>query len=281
MVKVFALGASRNIGYYAALGLLRKGNTVIFFIRNPTLLENDPEVQPFLESKHAKLVRGDAMIEADVFSAWNEAMADGIPIDYVLFSIGTFLPTNPFPDSKHLLSTGATKAKFSLTKGFVTMPQNLCSQSLLNTLTVIAHAEARPRLIAVTSQGITKEGHRQLPLPLRLVYALMEVPHVDKNGMEQLAAYCDGKPWNETDHTGTLLPDTWKQALGEDEGWLKSIVVLRPALLTDGAEKGKYRMEETLKSAYTISRRDVAHFITGRLMEDWSEFQGKAIVLGY
>jgi hypothetical protein len=146
---------------------------------------------------------------------------------------------------------------------------------------VIAHAKARPRLIAVTSQGITKEGHRQLPLSLRPLYAMMEVPHVDKNGMEQLAAYCTGKTWNDTDHTGTLPPDTWKQTLGEDEGWLKSIVVLRPALLNDGEEKGKYRVAETLKNAYIISRRDVAHFITGRLMEDWSEFEGKAIILGY
>jgi NAD(P)-dependent dehydrogenase (short-subunit alcohol dehydrogenase family) len=57
MVKIFALGASRNIGYYAALDLLKKGNTFIFFVRNPTSLENDPEARPFLESKHAKLIR--------------------------------------------------------------------------------------------------------------------------------------------------------------------------------------------------------------------------------
>jgi NAD(P)-dependent dehydrogenase (short-subunit alcohol dehydrogenase family) len=280
MVKVFALGASRNIGYYAALDLLRKGNTFIFFVRNPTPLENDPEVQPYLQSKHAKLIRGDALNEADVTSAWNEAMADGVPIDYVLFSVGTFLQTKPYRHSQYLLPTGGTPS-FSLTKGFVVTPPNLCTHSLLNTLIAIAQAKARPRVIAVTSQGITKEGHRNLPLPLRLLYATMEVPHIDKHGMEQLAAYCDGRTWTDTDHTGTLLPDTWKQTLGEDEGWLKTIVVVRPALLTDGVEKGKYRVGESLKSAYTISRRDVAHFIAGRLMEDWDEFQGKAAVVGY
>lgn len=86
--------------------------------------------------------------------------------------------------------------------------------------------------------------------------------------------------------------DSWKEGLPET-GTLKSVVVIRPALLTDGDckgdktagkdKKGKepYRVEEGDISGYTISRKDVAHFIVEGVLGDWKKWEGKCISLAY
>lgn len=87
-MKVLAIGASRNIGYFAALSLLRAGNTVTFQLRNVSAFDEDVEIQPFVKSGQAKLVKGDALVQEDVRTAWTEANADGVPVDVVLLSVG-------------------------------------------------------------------------------------------------------------------------------------------------------------------------------------------------
>ncbi|KAG9031166.1 hypothetical protein FS837_003090, partial [Tulasnella sp. UAMH 9824] len=64
-MKVLAIGASRNIGYFAALNLLRAGNTIIFQLRNISAFDEDAEMRPFVKSGQAKLVKGDALVEDD------------------------------------------------------------------------------------------------------------------------------------------------------------------------------------------------------------------------
>jgi len=61
-MKVFAVGASRNIGYYAATALLKEGHSVTFLLRNPTIFDNDETIKPFVQSNQAKLVKGDALV---------------------------------------------------------------------------------------------------------------------------------------------------------------------------------------------------------------------------
>lgn len=106
-MKVFAIGASRNVGYYTALGLLKasENNNVVFFLRNLSVFDEDADIQPFIKSGHAKLVKGDALNEDDLKNAFAQATSDGIPIDVVIFSLGG-------PPS------------FSITKGFVVSPPN-------------------------------------------------------------------------------------------------------------------------------------------------------------
>lgn len=76
-------------------------------------------------------------------------------------------------------------------------------------------------------------------------------------------------------------------------GWLKELVLLRPVLYTDGAckadeakqsKKEPYRVaDKEIGGGYTISRKDVAHFIVEGLMPPakWEEWKGKSAYLAY
>ncbi|KAG8896173.1 hypothetical protein FRB99_009030 [Tulasnella sp. 403] len=85
-MKVLAVGASRNIGYYASLSLLKEGHTVVFLLRNPSVFESDAEIQSFVTSGHAILIQGDALNEEEVRNAWAQA---GNDVELVLFTVGT------------------------------------------------------------------------------------------------------------------------------------------------------------------------------------------------
>lgn len=184
----------------------------------------------------------------------------------------------------------------SLTKGFVISPHDLCSRSLLNTLTTMPASlrdpASQPRFVVISSIGITRAGHAKLPLPLRLFYGgFLQQPHVDKLAMERIVAHCGGWGWTEKELPSDVLPAGW--AAEPDvpaEGSLKHAVVVRPALLTSGsckadkpkAGKAPYRVEDhELGDGYSVSREDVAHFIVEGLLENWSQWEGKAAHIGY
>ena len=90
-----------------------------------------------------------------------------------------------------------------------------------------------------------------------------------------------GAPWTDVQPNEEVLAAGWEARLGGEEGWLKSVVTVRPALLSDGAEKGKYRVGERLSGLYIISRRDVAHFIVTDVLPNWDKYEGKAVSIGY
>lgn len=89
IMKVFAVGSSRNIGYYTATGLLKQGHTVIFLVRNPTVFDDDEEVKSYIYSGKAMVVKGDALVPEQVQSAWQEANSEGA-VDLVVFSVGKY-----------------------------------------------------------------------------------------------------------------------------------------------------------------------------------------------
>jgi NAD(P)-dependent dehydrogenase (short-subunit alcohol dehydrogenase family) len=89
-MKFFALGASRNIGYGAALRLMKAGHSFTFLLRNPSVFDGDANMTPYIASKQAQIVKGDALSLEDIQNAWKEAEADGVPIDYVIYSVGTY-----------------------------------------------------------------------------------------------------------------------------------------------------------------------------------------------
>ncbi|KAG9044614.1 hypothetical protein FS837_007839 [Tulasnella sp. UAMH 9824] len=159
-MKVFAVGASRNIGYYS--------------------FDNDTEIQPFVASGHVKLIKGDAMVEEDVRNAWTEANADGAPVDLVLFTVGA-------------------PPIFAWTKGWVIDPLSLCSATILNVLSVLPRdpAQQQPRLIAVTSVGVTRGSHARIPFLFKGIYAMLKVPHADKLGMEKAIHWSAGWEWKD------------------------------------------------------------------------------------
>lgn len=151
----------------------------------------------------------------------------------------------------------------------------------------------QPKLIAISSTGVTKASHKGLPLPMKPLYSWLLTPaHVDKFCMERVLAHCAGMQFENENYQTDLLPQGWQRLEGMPEpGSLKKIIILRPAGLTDGSAKAD---EKELKSApykihkgdkgrvgWTISRRDVGHFIAGNALENWTEWEGERVSLFY
>ncbi|KIY64796.1 hypothetical protein CYLTODRAFT_424897 [Cylindrobasidium torrendii FP15055 ss-10] len=271
--NVLSFGGSRNIGYYSAIRFLNQGATVHFLLRSTSVFDGNSEIQPFIQSGKAKLIQGDALKEADVKAAWDFASSTS-PVDLVVFTIGT-LPN------------------ISITKGIVMDIPNLVTQCYLNVVCTIPR-HANPKLVVISSCGLTKHGHKvALPLLLKPMYSwLLAAPHKDKLGMERAVAYSAGWSWDNADgDAADMLGPDWQARKGlPAPGTLKNILVLRPALFTDGpciADSGKngkapYRVTigEELRG-WTISRKDVAHFISVAVTEKWDEYKDNIVNIVY
>jgi len=277
--NVLVLGGSRNIGYHAALRLLAAGATVTFLLRSTSVFDNDEVVQGYIKSGKARLIKGDGLIKDDVKRAWEESGRDR-PVDTVVFTVGG-------------------KPKFHVTKGFVLDPPNLVAMCFLNLITTMPQpSEANPnqlKMIVITSLGLTPSTHQSLPLLLRPVYSyLLDQPHKDKLGVERLAFHCMGREWP------TGVPEPAENIMGSDwanrEGLPKfgsfsNVIIVRPALLTDGecvadklehaGKKKPYRVGSEEISGYTVSRKDVAHFIVEDALKNWEKYRDTIATIVY
>lgn len=179
--------------------------------------------------------------------------------------------------------SGAQHGKFHLLKGVIINPPNLCTISVLNVLRSIAATDLRPRLAVLASTGVTTASHRSLPLIMKPLYSwILPGAFADKRGMETIVYHALGKEYDASQTPGSdILPEGWKDDL-PPAGWLKSSVILRPAMLTDGALTKTYRVAVGDNfTAYTISRSDVGHFIIEGLLPEWSKYEGNVVPLGY
>jgi hypothetical protein len=153
------------------------------------------------------------------------------------------------------------------------------------------------RLITISSSGLTNESYKSLPILLKPLYgAVIAAPHRDKLGSERLIHHVAGWTWKEHEPIEEILAPGWEKTEGlPAPGTLKRMLILRPALLTDGecqADSGKlkvrkgklvppYRVSERELGGYTISRKDVAHFISDAVLNRWNEYEGKVVNVGY
>jgi len=244
-----------------------KGATVYFQLRRPNCFDNDEIMKKHIASGKAVVVQGDATNEDDVRRAWESAASDGQAVDTCIFTVGA-LPSE----------------SFKLTKGFVLDPPNLCTLCMINVLANMPR-DAPPKLILLSSVGMTKRGHAALPVLLKPLYGFLRTPHADKVGLEAAAAYAAGWTWTDQPSVG-ILPEGWKSRLPEP-GFEKHVLIVRAALLTDGKCKADklgnaaYRASEEELGGYTVSRKDVAHFIVEQALTEWEKFEGKAINVGY
>ncbi|EIW84749.1 hypothetical protein CONPUDRAFT_134666 [Coniophora puteana RWD-64-598 SS2] len=279
-MKVLAIGASRNIGYHACKRLLESGATVTFLLRKPEVFDDDDEIKGFVATGHARLIKGNAMSKDDVAQAWKEAARgdDGAPVEYVLFSVGI----------------SPSEGGISLTKGITFSTPNTVTQCLLNVFATLPLDDPQPRVITISSNGLTHKSHSALPLALKPIYGwMLQMPHRDKCGAEEVTAHCAGWEWDPRDSPGAdILGEKWEARL-PGRGEVKGVVVVRPALLSNGecmGDKGprrcgkppyRVKAEGDVSGAWTISRKDVAHFMVEGIMKNWSEWEGKRVSIAY
>lgn len=145
-----------------------------------------------------------------------------------------------------------------------------------------------PKLLVVSSTGITPQSKAVLPWLLRPMYwYLLRVTFVDKRGMEAVLHHAIGKPYEEGQTPEDHLPAGWRDQIPQGSfarnahGGGGGGVVLRVAGLTNGEEQGKYRAQVGDFSTYTISRRDVGLFIAEEMLDDWTKFEGGVVTVGY
>ncbi|KAG6902134.1 hypothetical protein C0995_003891 [Termitomyces sp. Mi166 len=282
-MNILVIGGSRNIGYHTAVRFLEAGHHVTFLLRKLSVFDNDEIIKKFVGLKKAHLVQGDALIKADVDRAWKAAAANvetGL-VDVLLFTVGAT----------------ASQGKFHITKGVLISPPNLVTNALINALSTLP--SPHPKIITISSTGVTRSSKAALPCPIRMLYSyLLRAPHRDKRGAERLAAHVAGWNWDPNDfgELGEDILDSaekWKETPGlPAPGSVKDILVVRPAFLTDGecmADKVKdqpsseapYRVSEEEFTAWTVSRKDVAHFIFDAVLHHWDKFGSKRINIGY
>ncbi|KAH7909568.1 hypothetical protein BJ138DRAFT_1102562 [Hygrophoropsis aurantiaca] len=271
-IKALVIGGSRNIGYYAAVRLLDQGATVTFLLRSPKVFDSDEKIQKHIQSKKARIVKGDALNKADVQRVWDEAALGG--------------PTNKVDCLLFTLGFSGTPG-FSLTQGFLIYPPNLVTQALLNVLETLP--SPTPKIITISSTGLTRASHSALPLLMRPLYGFfLAAPHKDKRGAEEIVSHCADWEWNQRDCPGpAIMGDNWTARVPA-RGHVKSILVVRPALLTDGECRGDakgldgYRVKEwDMKSAWTISRKDVGHFLVEGALKNWEKWENKCVSIAY
>ncbi|EIN07952.1 hypothetical protein PUNSTDRAFT_135470 [Punctularia strigosozonata HHB-11173 SS5] len=241
------------------------GNTVTFLLRSPTCFDDDETIQSFVASGKAKLVKGDALNQEEVRAGWQAA--GGTDVDLLLFTLG-----------------GTTT--FNICNGAVITPPDLCTRSLANILRA-APSQSPPKLkgAIISSTGVTETSHKNLPWTIRPMYGyLLRSPHEDKLGMERVLAQATGTPWTDEEPVSHILSSdgSWKNDL-PPTGAIASTVVVRPALLTDGACTGKYRTSvgDHGKGFTTISRQDVARFVAEDVIKDWEKWDNKVVSIAY
>lgn len=182
--------------------------------------------------------------------------------------------------------------EFQLTKGFVISPHNLVSQCLLNVLCEMPKTDPLPKVITVSTIGVTRSSRAQVPIPLKIFYGyLISQPLQDKLGTERLIYHCAGWDWNPKDGEPKedILGKGWQEREGlPAPGQLKNAMVLRPAALNDGecvGDSGKagppYRAAEGHVKGWSISRKDVAHFIFDAVTAHWDEYGNKQVSIAY
>ncbi|KAG9112046.1 hypothetical protein FRC07_007996, partial [Ceratobasidium sp. 392] len=239
-MRVLLLGASRNIGYFVAQRLLAQGHTCTLLLRRPEAMESDSSMSTYIKDGQTILVRGDGLVEADVQRAWDTAKGEG-QVDAVFFAIGG-------------------EPSLSLFKGAIITPADLTARSMAVLLAVIQSStttSTRPKLVTITSNGLDDRSHSLLPFPLKIFYGwFLRLPHEDKVAQEDNVKRAAG----------------W----GGGEGWLGSnnLVIVRPSLLTSGVcvadkKEDAYRTDAELRSAWTVSRADVGHFVAEKVLKEW------------
>jgi hypothetical protein len=182
-----------------------------------------------------------------------------------------------------MYASGGVNPTFTLTKGFVIHPPDLCTSAFLTVSRVVSQGQpTAPKFVVLSTMGLTPNSKAVIPIPLRPLYGwMLHQPHVDKRGLEAVAFHAIGKEYEAGQTPGKpVLKQGWKQTLPA-EGWAKHGVVIRAAMLNDGPDKEVYKATVGDRYAWFISRKDVAHFIVEELVPNWEKYDGNIVTIGY
>ena len=172
-------------------------------------------------------------------------------------------------------------------------PHNLVTQCLLNVLCEMPKTNPLPKVITLSTAGVSRTSRSQLPCPLKIMYGYMiRSPINDKLGTERVIYHCAGWNWNPKDGEpdDDMMGQGWRERQGlPGSGQLKNAMVLRPALLNDGecvADSGKdgrpYKLGDGGEyKGWSVSRKDVAHFIFDAVTNHWDEYGNKQVSIAY
>lgn len=173
-------------------------------------------------------------------------------------------------------------------KGIGLTDPSVCTRATLATLSTIPSAlrvpGKQPRIILISSAGITQESHKALPFAWRVLYPwLLANPHADKFGLERVIAHVTGRAWTDPEPpAASMSREDWQNTPGlPAAGEFPNVVVLRPAFFSEGKFTGKYKTSHKGLSSHFISRPDVAHFIVEGVLKNWSEWKGDCASIGY
>lgn len=214
------------------------------------------------------------------------------------------------------LIVGATPdmSSFKLTKGFTINPPNITTKAILNILCTIPESIPPPKVIAVTSTGVTKDS--PIPLVYRPLYGyLLRGPHADKLGLERILAHATGRKWDDKEpreDITTVEGVKWTDRDGLPTTGSVETLVLRLPMLVEQKQKGppskgkataasqpsdaddqnqadankeeeekpKYRVGgPELRGLYSISREEAGYFIAEDAVKNWDQYKGKAITV--
>lgn len=292
-----------------------QGHSATLLLRNDKIFDNDERMKPHVDSGRAQLVQGDALVTDDVKRAWEKA-TDGRTVDFVVFTLGEAAD----PHSRAIVGAtgililttlvGATPkmGSFKLTKGITINPPNITTKAILNVLCEMPDSMPRPKIIAVTSIGVTKDS--PIPLVYKPLYAyLLRGPHADKLGLERALAHASGRTWNDKEpreDITTVDEVKWQDRAGLPPSGSLEVLVIRPPMFVEFKQKGapppaaatsqpssgegepetekqeemKYRVGgPELSGTYTISREELGHFIAENAVKNWDQFKGQAITV--
>ena len=201
---------------------------------------------------------------------------------------------------------------FKVTKGFVINPPNITTKAMLNVLCTMPESTPRPKVIAISSIGVTKDC--PAPLVYKPLYGyLLRGPHADKQGLERVLAHVSGRKWEDKeprDDITTVDEVKWQDRESLPASGSLEVLVIRPPVFVESKQKSvpppatsaastsssppaenesapkkeedqvKYRVgDPQLSGTYTISREEVGHFIAENAVKNWDQYKGKAVTV--
>ncbi|KAK3939959.1 oxidoreductase AflX [Diplogelasinospora grovesii] len=192
----------------------------------------------------------------------------------------------PTPNSPPLVDTiissiGAAPT-LSLTGGIALDDPHACGTGMTALLTALRRcrdekgAVGDPRIVAVSTTGISDSGRRDVPLLMvPLYHVLLREPHKDKKAMERALVASGERRW--TVVRASLLTD----GPGVEDGGRVRVRVGVEDLVVGGKEGVK-----SLAVGYTIAREDVGRWIFENLIQEDGEggggrWDGKAVTVTY